>query len=359
MNSKERITRILNHQPVDRVGIYEQFWNDTYKKWIAEGKISKIEDLAERFDFDIMASGGINLMTDPVFEPKTIREDDDTVTFIDGNGATLRKNKNRDGVFEHVDFQIKCKEDWEKHVKPNLKPTLNRMAVKYYRETKEKAQREGKFLAFYSSNIFSYMTMLCGHEHLLYGMADDPTWILDMSETYSKLQCELQDMLFSKEGWPDCLWYTDDLGYKQAPFMSTAMFKELILPGYKRTFDHCHANNTPVVLHSCGFMEPFIESLIEIGLNCLQAMEVKAGMDVLKIHEKWGDKIALIGGIDARCLESNNKEEIINELDKKLSKLMTGYGYILHSDHSISNLVEYESFEYFMKLGNQIGTYYT
>lgn len=31
MTSRERIANILKHQPVDRVGIMEQFWDDTQK----------------------------------------------------------------------------------------------------------------------------------------------------------------------------------------------------------------------------------------------------------------------------------------------------------------------------------------
>ena len=29
MTGKERMQRILRHEPVDRIGLYEHFWNDT------------------------------------------------------------------------------------------------------------------------------------------------------------------------------------------------------------------------------------------------------------------------------------------------------------------------------------------
>lgn len=357
LTGKERIQRILKHLPTDRVGIYEQFWTDTVNKWVAEGKIDKLEDLADRFDYDIMAGGGINLTADPDFVPKVVSEDTDTVTYLDGNGATFRWLKHRNGVYEHIAFTVTCRKDWELYIKPKLNPTPNRLAVDAYRTHRDQAEKSGRFLAFYSSNVFSYMTAISGHENILYGMADDPEWIMDMCETYANLQCELQDMLFSKEGWPDCLWYTEDLGYKGTPFMSQSMFGELILPGFKKTFDQCHQHNTPVILHSCGFMEPLLTQLVDIGLDALQAMEVKAGMDVLRIHEQWGDRLTLIGGMDARTMETNDLAVIKAELDKKLPVLMSNNGYILHSDHSISSNVEYDSLSFFENYGKKLGTY--
>ncbi|MCL2816102.1 MAG: hypothetical protein FWD23_16030 [Oscillospiraceae bacterium] len=357
MTGRERISRILRHQPVDRVGVYEQFWNDTYKKWTAEKKIKAPDELPERFGFDIMSTGGIDLTADIGFGRKVVAQDERTITYLDGNGATFRWQKNREGVMEHMNFSVTCKKDWERLVKPKLTPEPGRANFAHYRDAKRKAEENGRFLAFYCGNVFSYMTSVAGHEHILCGMAEDPGWIGDMCETYAGLQCEMQDMLFSKEGWPDCLWYTEDLGFKKYPFMSPAMFDRYIKPGYKKTFGHCHKNNTPVVLHSCGFIEPLISGLVDVGLDALQALEVKAGMDILRIYEKYGGALALIGGIDAREIESNDFARIKAELDAKLPVLMGKNGYVLHSDHSISDNVEYESFEYFMNYGKTKGTY--
>ena len=154
--------------------------------------------------------------------------------------------------------------------------------------------------------------------------------MLDMTLTYAELQCQLQEKLFEAEGWPDCLWYTEDLGYKFTPFMSPAMFRELILPGYRKTFAQCHAHGCKVVLHSCGFMEPMIPDLLDAGLDALQAMEVKAGMDAVRIKETYGDRLVLIGGLDARVLESNDLSAVTALLEEKLPRLMEGGTQVFH-----------------------------
>ena len=37
LTSKERFGRILKHQPVDRIGLFEVFWRETVQRWSAEG----------------------------------------------------------------------------------------------------------------------------------------------------------------------------------------------------------------------------------------------------------------------------------------------------------------------------------
>ena len=50
--------------------------------------------------------------------------------------------------------------------------------------------------------------------------------------------------------------------------------------------------------------------MIEAGIDCLQVIEIKAGMDLLLIHKLYGDKIALMGGIDVRVLYTNDRAPV-------------------------------------------------
>ena len=86
-------------------------------------------------------------------------------------------------------------------------------------------------------------------------------------------------------------------------------------------------------------------------------LEVKAGMELLKLKQRFGERIALIGGMDERVLESNSLQAVEAELLGKLPGAMAGSGYVLQVDHSVSPLVEYATYRYFVERGLQIGTY--
>lgn len=110
-------------------------------------------------------------------------------------------------------------------------------------------------------------------------------------------------------------------------------------------------------MHSCGYVEPLLPGMIEAGIDCLQAIEVKAGMDLLRLHRDFGDRISLMGGIDVRALYSNDPAQIDRELEAKIPTVMSNYGYVLHSDHSIPDTVSYDSYRYFVERSLELGAY--
>ena len=313
------------------------------------------------FGLDIYNTWGtLDLTANLEFEPEIIEENEETKLVRDGNGALLRWLKHKSGTPEHVDFRIKDRTSWEKEIRPYLIDTDNydqRIDFVKYREEKEKAKDKGMFFTMASLNVFECMHPVCGHETLLMNMALDPDWIKDMCEIYGGLLIDLMEILFEKEGIPDGVFFYEDLGFKEKPFMSPSMYKEMLFPAHKRTFDYVHSLDLPVILHSCGFVEPLIPDLIKAGIDCLQAIEVKAGMDLVKLKEFYGDKIAFMGGLDARSLLSNDREVIRVELESKLPLVMKQGGYILHSDHSIPPQVEYETYKYFLESGKQMGAF--
>jgi uroporphyrinogen decarboxylase len=139
--------------------------------------------------------------------------------------------------------------------------------------------------------------------------------------------------------------------------MSPEMYREIVQPGHKRTIDYCHSRGLPVIMHSCGFIEPLLPGMIEAGIDCLQVIEIKAGMDLLRIKRNFGDRIALCGGMDARNLVANDIPAIRAELAEKIPLVKEGFGYILHSDHSIPDTCDYGTYRFFVDEGLRLGTY--
>jgi uroporphyrinogen decarboxylase len=355
MTGTERVARILQRQPVDRIGLFEHFWGDTLQKWQADGFVDPGEDLATHFGFDMAACSPFNTMARLDLEPQVLEETEETILTRDGNGATLRRHKLHNATPEHVDFVVKERRAWEEHIRPYLTPAPERINFSAYRETKARSQSADRFFCWSGVNVFELMHPVCGHEHMLVGMALDPDWVRDMARVYADLTIGLMEILFAREGKPDGIWFYEDMGFKQRPFMSPAMYRDIIQPAHRKTIDFAHAQGLPVIMHSCGFIEPLLPHVVEAGIDCLQVIEVKAGMDLLRIKKAFGDKIALCGGMDARNLVANDRDAIRKELEAKIPHVKQGSGYILHSDHSIPTTTEYETYRFFVDEGLRLG----
>ena len=360
MTGIERINRILKRQPVDRIGLFEHFWGDTCKLWLEQGHIRQGEDLADHFGFDISVSWVCTTLADLDFVPITLEETDETRLVKDGNYATLRRHKLHDTTPEHVDYDVKERQAWEALIKPKLLRSEDyerRINFEVYRQARNAAAARNRFFCWGGVNVFECMHPVCGHEHMLVGMALDPDWVADMANTFADLQIHLLETLFAREGKPDGIWFYEDMGFKERPFMSPDMYRELIYPAHRKTVDFCHGQGLPVIMHSCGFVEPLLPHMLEAGIDCLQVIEVKAGMDPLRIHRNYGDRLSLCGGMDARNLVKNNRDAIRAELALKIPVLKSNNGYILHSDHSIPETCTYETYRFFVDEGLRLGTY--
>lgn len=357
MTGVERITNILRRQPVDRIGLFEHFWGDTRRAWSQLGQIGEDENLADHFGFDMEGCSAFNLVADLDFVAEILEETEETILTRDGNGALLRRHKLHEATPEHVDFAVKDRAAWEALIKPRLTPDPRRIRFAEYRAAKEHARAHGRFFSWSGVNVFELMHPVCGHQYMLMGMALDPDWIKDMVYTYSRLTVAMQEMLFAQEGWPDGIWYYEDMGFKGRPFMSPAMYREIIQPGHEYTIAFAKSHKAPVIMHSCGMVASLVPGMLEAGIDCLQVIEVKAGMDLIQLYRDYGDRLSFMGGMDVRALYSNDRSQIEAELVSKVPIVKGHYGYVLHSDHSIPNTVDYDSYRFFVDRGLELGRY--
>jgi uroporphyrinogen decarboxylase len=358
MTSLERMTNTLARRPVDHIPAVVSPWGDTIKRWTAEGHIAKGEDLIEHFNQDLRRAGWLDSVVDLDFEEVVLEETHDTILKLDGNGAKLRRHKLHAGTPEHVGFTVTDREGWEAHARDQLvKVDRRRVPFEAYRKERALAAEQQRYFCWEGVGPFEQMHPLCGHEHMLIGMAADPDWVIDMVQVYIDLTINHLELLFAEEGAPDCIFVFEDMGFRDRPFMSPLMYQQIIEPGHKRLFDFAHAKGCSVILHSCGHVEPLVPGLIRAGIDCLQAMEVKAGMDMPRLAERFGDRIAFYGNIDARILISNDLAALDVEMRTKIPAVLErGGGYILHSDHSEPPDVNYETICFFLQRGREIGS---
>ncbi|MFP4355253.1 MAG: uroporphyrinogen decarboxylase family protein [Phycisphaerae bacterium] len=360
LTSKERIARTLDRKEIDHIGLKESFWHDTRDLWVSQGHIGAEESLEDHFGHDIRAAGWINIMCDPTVRNEVLEETEETRLTRNPNGAVLRWHKQHSSTPEHVDFLVQDRSGWEEHIRPKLLDEsldLHRANFESYRKIREKCIREDLFFVWSGVNVFESIHPMCGHEYMLMGMALDPEWVADMCDVYSDVILRVQTKLFDEVGPPDAVFYYEDMGFKERPFMSPAMYRDLVQPAHAKTFDFAHNRGLKVIVHSCGFVEPLVPGMIEAGMDMLQAMEVKAGMDLVHLKKTFGDKIGFMGGLDVRPLTRNDFDAIEAELQAKIPAAMEGGGYVLHTDHSIPTQVDYETYKFFVKRGIEIGTY--
>ena len=260
-----------------------------------------------------------------------------------GAGAVFKRWKNKSGTPEHIDFRMTSREIWERDYRSYLlTPDRERLGLELVKQLYDDWKDKDVWKAYGHMYIWETARMSMGDVCLFESLALDPEWIHDYNRVYTDFYKEHYRILIEEIGKPDVIWIYEDLAYKNGLFCSPSILENLIFPYYKEIVDFFHAYDLPVVFHCCGKMEEALPLIVDAGFDALNPMEVKAGCDVLKFAEKYGDRLAFIGGFDARILESGDRDLIRKEVTRLIKGVKSiGARYFFGSDHSLSPNVEF------------------
>ena len=91
---------------------------------------------------------------------------------------------------------------------------------------------------------------------------------------------------------------SDDAGTQRAGLVSPEIFREMILPHYRRFNDWIH-RHTPwkTFVHSCGSVYEYIQGWIDAGVDILNPVQISAAnMDPPRLAAEFGGKVVFWGG---------------------------------------------------------------
>jgi len=343
---------MFEHKEADRVPIIDDPWTETIERWHREGMPEGM-DFVDYFDLDHYVR--VTVDNSPRYEEKVIEETDEYIIYTTSWGVTMKKFKHRSTTPEFLDYTIKSPDTWKK-AKERMVPSRDRINWKYleknYKMWMEKGYWKEAVLWFGFDVTHSWAV---GTETVLIAMAEDPEWVCDMFNHYLEVDMALWDMVFDAGYKFDGMFWYDDMGYKGTQFFSLNMYRELLKPFHKKAIEWAHSRGLTTHLHSCGNINPLIPELIEIGLDALNPLEVKAGMDPMEIKKKYGKDLVLHGGINAMLWDK--PEEIEAEMSRLVPILKENGGYIFSSDHSVPPSVSLEDFRRITDLAKKLGSF--
>lgn len=130
---------------------------------------------------------------------------------------------------------------------------------------------------------------------------------------------------------------------------------QVLKPFHQRAIDWAHAKGIKAHLHSCGDIRPFVPELVSMGLDALNPLEVKAGMDPLALKREFGKDLVLHGGINAVLWD--DPALVGPEMERLVLALKESGGYIFSSDHSVPSSVSLAAFREIVEMAKRLGAY--
>ena len=352
MTSQERIRRMYEHREADRIPIIDDPWGATLERWRREG-LPEGQSFVDHFDLDHIVSIGAD--NSPRYPVRVLEETPTQKTHTTRWGVTQRDWTHAGGTPEYLDFTIVDPDAW-RAAKARMVPTRDRIDWARLEAQYAEWRRKGAWIqaALWFGFDITHSGVM-GTERVLMAMLEDPEWLIDMFNHQLDVSIALFDMAWDAGYTFDGVKWWDDMGYKHSQFFSMSVYRDLLKPVQERAIAWAHAKGAKALLHSCGDIRPFVPELVEIGLDGLNPLEVKAGMDPLDLKATWGDRLLLNGGINAVLWDDFDALEA--EMRRLVPALKANGGYIFSSDHSVPSSVSLDTFRRTVELARELGAY--
>lgn len=361
-NKLARLRKSLSCEEPDRVPLFDLFWKEFIDIWQKE---KQHEDIYEYYDMDLK-------LVVPNMDPKIksfelLEKGDDYIIFRSGYGCILKKadyspmpgyiDYSVEDADQYKDFTFDDPKDERRYNEPsaNILSSAGDIEVPAF-----SAQLESTRCRFPTMGLVlegqELLTRIRGMEGLFIDLmleGDKVKAFLDRL-----LEFELQIGLTEIAMGVDFMYIGGDVAYDKGMFYSPDVWRTFFKPFLKTLCFELRSVKPDIkfIYHNCGNASAIFDELIDCGIDAIQPLEVKAGLDVVELKRKYGKRVAFVGNIDAQSVLPGSREGIKRALLRNLNAAKGG-GYIPMSDHSVPNTVSVSNYDYYISLLKEYGTY--
>ncbi len=280
------------------------------------------------------------------YPEELIDETEEHKIWRDSLGRTMQLPKAVATLALPLDYPVKTMDDWLK-IKPWYEFSKDRLNSQWQAATRQ-YQDEDKVVCAAIPGGFDEPRQLMGEEGLCIAYYEQPELIHDILQTIGSTAFQVLDQV-SKEVRIDLLLVHEDMAGKSGPLAGPTQIREFITPYYRKIWNLLQERGARLFdQDSDGDMNAVIDAFLDAGVNCMHPMEPAANMDIVRIREKYGTRLAFYGGIDKHVIR-RSRQEIVEELEYKIPPMVASGGCVLALDHRIPNGTPLENYRFYIR----------
>lgn len=324
-----RLLTVLKGEVPDRLPVYE-FFSDTGIQFAALGDWSPGERLP---------AGDIGWLNDHIRAQYGLGYDYVSISIPFGFPSFATKTLTDARGFAHdyvdeVNVTIRTREDMARQTWPTA-DSVDFSDLEYLAGHLPDGMR---IVANLGGGLLEWGMWLMGAEPFCLAIYDDPGFVQELLQRINNQQVAVAGLAASH---PEVMAVAigDDMGFKTQTFLPPKALREFIFPGLRRIADAVHAHGKPFILHSCGNLYAVMDDLIEtVTVDAKHSFE-EAANPVAEVKARWGDRLALLGGIDLDMLCRAPEDHLRAYVRRTIEACAPGGGWALGSGNSIPNYI--------------------
>lgn len=184
---------------------------------------------------------------------------------------------------------------------------------------------------------------LVGYESLCMMLVDAPDLAKDIFDAIGQRMVRYYEISASYDT-VGALISNDDWGFKTQTMFSPGDLRWYVFGWHKKIVEVIHAAGKPAILHSCGNLDEVMDDIIDdMKYDAKHSFE-DVIMPVEEAYERWGNRIAILGGIDLGFVCSSSPQQIKERCKAMLARAETRGAYALGTGNSVPEYVPDENY---------------
>jgi len=339
MNGTQRMCAAIRRETPDRIPTFEWFIDEAVG-WTLTGSNDPLE-VVERLDLD-----GINI------RPDYARRFVDARIFEDEWGT--RRQLTGDSIPAVITHPLADLTRHHEFTFPN--PLADH---RYATLRRAIARFDGtRAVVFNLRDGFSDLRDLLGYEQALMAPLTDPEACDEFLERIVSYNLALAEHAVRTYG-VRIIATTDDVAMAQRTLFHPDVYRERILPSFRRAIQGFKTLGCLTIKHCDGNILPLVEHWIEAGIDCLDPIDPGAGLSMTEMKARYGGRIALKGNIDCvNTLCTGTPDEVRDEVRRCITGGGPG-GLIVSSSNTIHRGVKPANYRAMLEALRTFGNFET
>ena len=208
---------------------------------------------------------------------------------------------------------------------------------------------------FHVVKLWEVVRELMGFESFCYKSMEEPAFCKELTRRVGEFHVELTRLLCEFDS-VFAIYATDDFGYKTSTMLSPDQIRELFLPWHRRMAQIAHDAGKLFLFHSCGKVDALMDDLIDdVGIDAKHSFEDTV-VPVTEAKRRWGDRVALLGGVDVDYVARQEPDRIRQRVRETLEVCQPGGGYSLGLGNWVTSYIPVEHYETLLQTGYAYGS---
>jgi uroporphyrinogen decarboxylase len=143
----------------------------------------------------------------------------------------------------------------------------------------------------------------------------------------------------------DILSLGDDIGTQDSIMLDVGLWEKWLQPRLKKVIQAAKEIKPDILIfyHSCGYIMPFIDKLIETGIEILNPIQPEC-MNFNEVHDRFSDRVSFWGTLGTQqLLPYGTNEEVKKVTLERLEKCGTKGGIVIGPTHLVEPEVPWEN----------------